>query len=102
MTCNYDPHKALCNPARGQHATSRSTPSLDRCQSACPNISRTDTHIARIQAEIVRIDEEIDVQLAPQPLQQRLRQRQAALQAAVHRHEATRVTAAQHAPEDRP
>ena len=42
LTCNYDPRRALCNPDNVPDPAPASTPSLDRCQAACPNIARTD------------------------------------------------------------
>lgn len=92
LTCNHDPLKALCDPNRGKPAAQpRRTPSQDRCHSACANISRTDTHIERIQAEVDRIDAEIADALLPLPIQQRLRQRQTTLNETIARHQVTRI-----------
>jgi hypothetical protein len=92
LTCNHDPFKALCDPNRGKttSATQR-TPSLDRCHPACANISRTDTHIGRVQAEINQIEAELTDDLAPHPIRQRLLQRHSALEQIIIRHEATRI-----------
>ncbi|WP_093275804.1 hypothetical protein [Saccharopolyspora shandongensis] len=92
LTCNHDPLKALCDPNRGKPGTQpQRTPSQDRCHSACANISRTDTHIERIQVEVDRIDVEITDGLVPLPIHQRLRQRQATLNEIITRHQATRI-----------
>jgi hypothetical protein len=92
LTCNHDPLKALCDPNRGKPGGQpQRTPSQDRCHSACGNISRTDTHIARIQAEVDGIEAEIADGLVTLPIQQRLRQRQTTLNEIVARHQATRI-----------
>lgn len=92
LTCNHDPLKALCDPNRGKPASApKRTPSPDRCHPACANISRTDTHIGRVQAEIDRIGAEITDGLAPHPIRQRLLQRRSALEQIITRHEATRI-----------
>ncbi|TDD37721.1 hypothetical protein E1288_40010 [Saccharopolyspora elongata] len=92
LTCNHDPLKALCDPNRGKPGTRpRRTPSQDRCHSSCANISRTDTHIERIQAEVDRIDAEITDGLAPLPIRERLQQRQSALKEIIARHQVTRI-----------
>lgn len=98
LTCNHDPLKALCDPNRGKPGHPQRTPSHDRCHSACANISRTDTHIERVQAEVDRIDAEIADDSVPLPIQQRLRQRQATLNEIITRHQATRIQP--HSPED--
>jgi hypothetical protein len=60
LTCNHDPLKALCDPNRGESGIQpQRTPNQNRCHSGCANISRTDTHIERVQAELDRIDAEI-------------------------------------------
>lgn len=92
LTCNHDPLKALCDPNRGKPGSQpQRTPSQDRCHSACANISRTDTHIERIQAEVDRIEAEIADGQVPLPIQQRLRQRQVTLNEIIARHQATRI-----------
>lgn len=92
LTCNYDPLKALCDPHRGKPGNHpRRTPSQDRCHSACANISRTDTQVERVQAEVDRIEVEIAEGLLPGPIQQRLRQRQTALNQIITGHHATRI-----------
>jgi hypothetical protein len=92
LTCNHDPLKALCDPNRGKSGGQpQRTPSQDRCHSACANISRTDTHVERVQAEVDRIDAEIIDAMVPLPIQQRLRQCQTTLNEIIARHQATRI-----------
>ncbi len=93
LACNYDPMTALCNPGRGTPGKAAATPSLDRCDPACANIAYIDTHIARIQQQIQHMDEEIAAGVNPGPIQQRLTQRRAWLQAQVEKHYQTRVHA---------
>ena len=47
LTCNYEPSRALCNPASGPGPAN--TPSLDRCRAGCPNMARTDAHAAGLR-----------------------------------------------------
>lgn len=92
LTCNYDPAKALCHPDRA-HPSGRSTsPAIDRCDPACANIARTDTHIAALRTEIARLRDEIVEPATPMPLRERLRQRAAHLNTLVEQHEKTRTT----------
>jgi hypothetical protein len=92
LTCNHDPVKALCDPNLGKSASAtQRTPSLDRCHPACANISRTDTHIGRVQTEIDQIGAELTADLAPHPIRQRLLQRRSALEQIIVRHEANRI-----------
>lgn len=94
LTCNHDPFKALCDPDQGRGSHQR-TPSLDRCDRACANISRTDTHIARAQAERQVIIEELAHRINPLPIAQRLSQRNQKLEKIIRDHEATRILANQ-------
>lgn len=90
LTCNHDPLTALCDPNRGKPGGQpQRTPSQDRCNSACANISRTDTHVERIQDEVNRIDAEIVEGLVPLPIQQRLNQRRTTLNEIIARHQIT-------------
>jgi hypothetical protein len=59
LVCNDNPVTALCDPERGKPGRASATPSHDRCDRACANIARTDTHIAGAQAEIERLNAEI-------------------------------------------
>ncbi|MCX4996188.1 hypothetical protein OG739_26170 [Streptomyces longwoodensis] len=90
LTCNHDPFKALCDLDRGRGPGQR-TPSFSRCDLACANISRTDTHIERAKAERQAITEELADGLNPIPVAQRLRQRDQKLESIISEHEATRI-----------
>ncbi|HEY5986079.1 MAG TPA: hypothetical protein VIV12_06790 [Streptosporangiaceae bacterium] len=56
---------ALASPAGGHG-------SLDRCNPACANIARTDTHITALTAEITRLHAAIASPLSPGPFRERL------------------------------
>lgn len=86
VACNHNPLTALCDPNRGK-LSSAATPSFDRCNSACANVARTDTHIARARHEIASLQDEIDSGLNPHPIQQRQQQRQQALLRIIDQHE---------------
>ncbi|MFF5755193.1 hypothetical protein ACFY7A_07080 [Streptomyces longwoodensis] len=90
LTCNHDPFKALCDLDRGRGPGQR-TPSFSRCDLACANISRTDTHIERARAERQAITDELADGLNPIPVAQRLRQRDQTLESIISEHEATRT-----------
>jgi hypothetical protein len=101
LTCNYDPAKALCHPNR-THRLSRSTsPAIDRCDPACANIARTDTHIAALRSEIARLRDEIVEQVTPMPLRERLGQRATHLDKLVEQHERTHITSREETDVDR-
>jgi hypothetical protein len=91
LACNHNPHTALCHPDRATGRGPARTPSLDRCQPACANIARTDTHIARARAEIERLDAELVAGADPHPIQQRLQARRTILQAIIDAHRAGRI-----------
>jgi hypothetical protein len=92
LTCNNDPAKALCHPERTRRSTTRiRPPATDRCDPACANIARTDTHIRHLKTEITHLAEEIANPLTPIPLRERLKQRSTALQRIVDRHEQTKI-----------
>jgi hypothetical protein len=95
LTCNHDPAKALCHPDRTRPARHTLPPAIDRCDPACANIARTDTHIAQLREEITRLADEAGDPVTPVPLRERLRQRTTTLQAIVDRHEKTRIVLAQ-------
>ncbi|MFD6394184.1 integrase [Nocardia sp. NPDC060259] len=92
LTCNHDPAKALCHPQRIRWNTRALPPAIERCDPACANIARTDTHIERLRHEITELAEQISSGLTPVPLTERLKQRIAALQRIADRHEATKTT----------
>jgi len=92
LTCNKDPDKALCDPDREIPAKNRPRPpALDRCDPACANIARTDTHIQAIHHEIKHLEQEAGDPLTPIPLATRQSQRIQTLQAMITRHERTRM-----------
>jgi hypothetical protein len=91
LTCNHDPLKALCHPERTKNAGREPPPALDRCDRACANIARTDTHIEQLEHECAQLGEQISSPLTPMPLRERLKQRTTALEAITDRHHKTRI-----------
>ncbi|WP_394426683.1 hypothetical protein [Streptomyces sp. SGAir0957] len=99
LTCNHDAFTALCDPDRDRARDGgRSTPDHSRCQSACANISRTDSQITALRTEIVRIDDAAEAGLDPFPIAAREQQRRAHLADIIRRHDAQQPSAAD--PED--
>ncbi|WP_433709266.1 integrase [Nocardia sp. CA-084685] len=92
LTCNYDPAKALCHPERTRRNNRELPPAIDRCDPACANIARTDTHINQLRHEITQLTDQVAHRLTPIPLKQRLTQRITALQRIASRHERTKTT----------
>ena len=90
LTCNYDPRRALCNPDNATGGTA-SAPSLDRCQAACPNIARTDSHAGQLRAQAERLRSQADTPLTPHPVADRLRHRAIALIELAGKHDRTRI-----------
>ncbi|MGW7510191.1 hypothetical protein ACWGJ0_21110 [Streptomyces massasporeus] len=89
LTCNHDAFTALCNPDRDRADDGgRSTPDHSRCHPACANISRTDSQITALRAEVARIDADADASLDPYPIAAREQQRKDHLAAVIRRHEA--------------
>jgi hypothetical protein len=78
----YERHNGR-RPRRGQ-------PSLDRCDRACANIARTDTHTDLARREGGTRQKFIADPLIPQPLRERHRQRLTALRQITDRHERVR------------
>jgi hypothetical protein len=69
LTCNNDPTKALCHPERTRRATKRTRPpATDRCDPACANIARTDTHIRHLRAEITNLSDNVASPLHSHPV----------------------------------
>jgi hypothetical protein len=87
LACNHNPLTALCDPHRSTPGRSTGTPSFDRCNAACANVARTDTHINRARREAADLQDEIDSGLNPHPIQQRHRQRRLILHEIIDRHE---------------
>ncbi|NIY69385.1 hypothetical protein [Streptomyces malaysiensis] len=76
LTCNHDAFTALCFPDRDRARDGgRSTPDHSRCQSACANISRTNSQITALRAEVTRIDAAAEAGLDPYPIAVREQQR---------------------------
>ncbi|MFK0143227.1 hypothetical protein [Streptomyces murinus] len=89
LTCNHDAFTALCNPDRDRASDGgRSTPDHSRCHPACTNISRTDSQITALRAEVARIDTDADAGLDPYPIAAREQQRKDHLTAIIRRHDA--------------
>ncbi|WP_234540614.1 hypothetical protein [Streptomyces shenzhenensis] len=89
LTCNHDAFTALCNPERDRAGHGgRSTPDHSRCHPACANISRTDSQIAALRAEVARIEADAIAGLDPYPIAAREQQRKDHLTALIRRHEA--------------
>ncbi len=99
LTCNNDPAKALCHIGRIDRAHRVRPPAVDRCDPACSNIARTDTHITRLHAEITQLGQEIASPLTPTPLRERLRQRLTLLQNIADHHQRTRIVLTPHTPQ---
>ncbi|MGI5453525.1 hypothetical protein ACQEWB_10200 [Streptomyces sp. CA-249302] len=90
LTCNFDPFKALCDPGQStKTAQSQRTPNWSRCNPACANISRSDTHMRRAQAEIELLDAESADPLLPHPLRVRLQQLRASCEETIEKHRST-------------
>ncbi|WP_410628205.1 hypothetical protein [Amycolatopsis sp. cmx-8-4] len=87
LACNHNPLKALCDPHRGNPTRPTGTPSFDRCNTACANVARTDTHIDRARREAAALQHEIDSGLHPQPIRNRHQQRRIRLLEIIDRHE---------------
>ncbi|MBZ3908532.1 hypothetical protein [Streptomyces griseiscabiei] len=88
LTCNHDAFTALCDPDRDRaRAGSRSTPDHSRCQAACTNISRTDSQITALRAEVTRIDAAAEAGLDPYPIAAREQQRRTHLTEIIRRHD---------------
>ncbi len=89
LTCNHDAFTALCNPDRDRARDgARHTPDHSRCHPACANISRTDSQITALRAEVERIDADAAAGLDPYPIATREQQRKAHLTAIIRRHDA--------------
>ncbi|WP_335992362.1 hypothetical protein [Glycomyces sp. MUSA5-2] len=96
LTCNYDPHKALCHPER---AAKRTAPSLDRCAKGCANAARTDEHARQLRTEAQRLKTEAASMLTPQPIADRLAVRAEHLHSLAEVHDAERIVTAPRRPQ---
>ncbi|WP_344656727.1 integrase [Catenulispora subtropica] len=90
LTCNWDRSKALCEIGRAKS----DVPSLDRCQSSCANIARTDRHAEQLAAESASLRQQADSGLLPEPIADRLRAKAETFDELVTRHRADRITLA--------
>lgn len=59
LTCNHDPAKALCHPEKTRRNNRALPPAIDRCDPACANIARTETHIDQLRSEITELAEQV-------------------------------------------
>ncbi|WP_123970175.1 hypothetical protein [Streptomyces sp. TLI_185] len=89
LTCNLDPYKALCDPdlAKGTEPSLR-TPNWNRCNSACANISRTDTHMRRAHEQLAQIDTDCADPHLPHPIRRRLELCRTSREKIIQEHEA--------------
>ncbi len=87
VACCYDSSKALCHPDREKKADAEATPNLSRCDSRCPNVARTDSHIDGLRKEIEWQELQAHSPFTPEPLRLRHEQRIATLNATVEKHE---------------
>ncbi|MEU9662848.1 hypothetical protein [Streptomyces chartreusis] len=89
LTCNLDPYKALCDPDLSASAKpSMRTPNWNRCNPACANISRTDTHIDRAREQLAQIDADCANPYLPYPLRRRLDLCRASREKIIQEHQA--------------
>ena len=91
VACCYDATQALCHEDNERLPGIERSPDLTRCDPACANITRTDTHIDGIRKQMRQIDSEIASPATPEPLKVRLTQHRDKLQAIVDAHERNRV-----------
>jgi integrase len=98
LACMFNPETSLCRSERA--STTMREPKLDRCSPNCPNIARTDRHIAALEAEVERLRVEADSPLTPRPLALRLGVRADALKAIAQNHETTAITLTSDVSED--
>ena len=89
--CCYDGMQALCREDNERLPGIERSPDLTRCDPACPNIARTDTHMDAIRATIRQLDDEIASPATPQPMRVRLTQGRDKLQAILDAHERNRI-----------
>jgi hypothetical protein len=84
--CVYSGDRALCHRLDAAEA-----PRLDRCQPACANIARTDTHAEQLRQHAQALDKQAASQALPDPLADRLTRRAENLRTLVDRHEHDRI-----------
>lgn len=91
LACCYDSSKALCHPDREKSSNIDATPNLTRCDSKCPNIARTDSHMNQLKIEAKWQELQSLSELVPEPLRQRHIQRVAAIAEMIEKHESAQV-----------
>ena len=75
VACCYDSSQALCHPDRGLEPGIDQSPDLTACRPECANIARTDEHIAALELEVHRLEDERNLPQTPKPWRVRLGQR---------------------------
>ncbi len=90
LMCVYNREKALCHRLAGQ----QETPSLDRCQPTCANITRTDHHATQLMALADVLEKQAGT-LTPAPMGKRLQARADNLRAIAKNHHNNRLTLAE-------
>ncbi|MDQ1248236.1 MAG: hypothetical protein QG597_2608, partial [Actinomycetota bacterium] len=89
VACLFDPERSLCRNPRTMAAITE--PKLEKCQPNCPNIARTDRHIARLAGEVDRLRSEAESPLTPMPMAQRIESEADRLKAIIDTHHATAI-----------
>ena len=91
VACCYDVTQALCHPDRERKNEAIATPDLTRCDSHCPNVARTDSHISDLRNQILWENQQADSMVVPEPLRIRHQQRIMRLEVIIQNHEQTRL-----------
>lgn len=86
LLCHYRRAQALCQ----REGSKDTAPSLDRCDSACGNVVRTDRHATQLRERADLIDTR--AAHTPGPIGDRLRANARKLRALADRHDSTRIT----------
>jgi len=89
VACLFDPERSLCRNPRTMAAITE--PKLEKCQPNCPNIARTDRHIAQLAGEVDRLRSEAASPLTPTPMAQRMESEAERLTAIIDTHRATAI-----------
>lgn len=89
LACLFDPNKALCHSR--QPSGRIQEPRLGKCRRECPNIVRTDRHIAELQTHLNQLTAESRSPLTPIPIALRLRTRTELLANVIAEHRANAI-----------
>lgn len=89
VACLFDPERSLCRNPRTMAAITE--PKLEQCQQNCPNIARTDRHIAQLIVEVDRLRSEAESPLTPMPMAQRIESEADRLKTIIDSHHATAI-----------